>query len=107
MKHKYHAKRTEYKGRKFSSKLEASYCRKLEAAKASGELLFYLEQVPIRIDGGKYYIDFVEFWAPKNGEPGEIVWTEVKGYDLPAGKAKRKAAEERLPWIKINLVRKA
>ena len=106
-KHKFHAKPTTFNNRKYSSKLEASYAQKLEIAKRSGALLFYLEQVPLRLEGGiKYIIDFVEFWAPKEGEEfGDIIWTEVKGLDLQVGKNKRLQAEERYP-ITINVVRK-
>ncbi len=107
LKHKYHAKPTTFNNKKYSSKLEAQYAQKLEFAKTSGQLLFYLEQVPLRLEGQiKYLIDFVEFWAPKDNEnAGDIIWTEVKGLDLQAGKNKRKQAEERY-GIEINVVRK-
>ena len=107
MKHKYHAKPTVFNSKKYPSLLEARYAQKLELAKKSGDLLFYLEQVPLRLGAGiKYVIDFVEFWAPKDGNPGEIVWTECKGMDLQAGRNKRAQALELYPWIEINLVRK-
>lgn len=71
-------------GRKYSSILESNYAAKLELAKESGDLLFYLEQVPMNLPGNtKYRLDFLEFWAPKNGDQGEVVFTEVKGFDTP------------------------
>ena len=107
MKHKYRAKPTTVNGRRYGSKLEAAYSQKLEWAKKSGDLLFYFEQVPIRLPGNTTYrLDFLEFWAPKEGEEaGEVVFTEVKGMDTPVGKIKIAQAEDLL-GIKINVVRK-
>jgi len=107
VKHKYRAQPTTFKGRKYASKLEAKYAAKLELAKKAGDLLFYLDQVPIRLPGSTTYrLDFLEFWAPKEGEEaGDVIFTEVKGLDLALGKMKRSQAEEML-GLKINVVRK-
>lgn len=101
LRHKYHAKRTTLNGKSYASKLEAKYAEKLNAAKASGILLFYLEQVPFRLPGGNTYrLDFMEFWAN-----GEITCTEVKGVDTPSWKIKKRLFEETYP-ITLNVIRK-
>jgi len=88
IKHKFKAKPTVYDGIKYGSKKEANYAFKLDLAKKSGELLFYLRQVPFDLPGGfKHRIDFLEFWAD-----GTAKFVEVKGMDLPMGKLKRKRA---------------
>lgn len=79
-KHKFNAKRTEFNGRSYPSKLEANYASYLERMKASGKVLFYLEQVPFRLPGGVFYrLDFMEFHAPKDDCDGDIIFTETKG----------------------------
>ena len=97
--HKYNAVRTELDGISFPSKAEARYYAQLKMAKAAGQLVFFLRQVPIEIPGSKLVIDFVEFWAD-----GRIVWTEVKGMETPAYKNKKKAVELLYPF-KINQVK--
>ncbi len=100
-KHKFNAIATTYNGKKYPSKLEAAYAKRLEKLKESGEIVFYLEQVPLTLEASvRYVIDFVEFWAD-----GEIKFVEVKGKDLPMGILKRKQAEARYPF-KIEVVRK-
>lgn len=102
---KYKAVRTERKDRTFASKLEAKYYDKLQILKMSGEVDFFLEQVPFRLPGGIIYrLDFMEFWAPKNGEPGDIIFTEVKGYMTPLAQAKISMVTD-LYGIKINIVK--
>lgn len=107
MRHKFNAKPTIFKDKKYSSKLEAKYAQKLDMAQKSGELVFWLEQVPVTLPGGlKYVLDFMEFWASKNNEPGEIVFTECKGYETPEWKIKHKLFIETHPYITLNIVRK-
>ena len=72
----------------------------------AGELLFFLRQVPIHLPGNvRYVIDFLEFHSPKNGDQGEVVFTEVKGIMTPMAQLKIKQAEELL-GIEINIVKK-
>ena len=106
MKHKYGAIRCEMDGIKFGSKLEKSYYQKLKILQASGEILFFLRQTPFHLPGEvRYVIDFVEFWAPKDGDQGDVIFTEVKGFMTAMAKLKI-AQTESLYGIKINIVRK-
>lgn len=93
---KYHAQRTEVDGVWFASQKEARYYQDLLLAKRSGELLYFLRQVPIHIIGGiKYVCDFVEFWRN-----GEVRYTDAKGFRTPVYKIKKKQVEALYP-IKI------
>lgn len=99
-KHKYGAKKTLYNERHFDSKLEARYAQKLDILKKSGELLFYLEQVPFRLPGNvKYRVDFAEFWKD------HVIFTDCKGFDAQLSSMKIKQVEE-IYGIEINIVRK-
>jgi hypothetical protein len=115
---KYNAVRTNG----YASKKEAEYAEGLAAAKAAGDISFWLEQVPFKLPGGsKYLLDFVVFTlVPKTAraehllmvdkiDRAELHWAfdvrfvEVKGRDLPLGKLKRRQTEE-LYGIKIEVV---
>ena len=99
--HKFQAKSVEQDGKKFGSQLENRYYQQLKIRKRSGEILFFLMQVPIDLPGGiKYRIDFVEFHAN-----GEVVFTEVKGMRLTVGQMKIKQVEDLYP-ITINVITK-
>lgn len=101
MKHKFRAKPTTRNGVRYDSQLEARYAAKLDLAQKTGELVFYLRQVPFDLNGGvKYRADFVEFWAD-----GEVRVVDVKGYDTPQSRQKRKQVEAIYP-IEIHLVTK-
>ncbi len=97
--HKYNAVRTEMDGINFPSKAEARYYQQLRKLKSDGQIIFFLCQVPVEIPGTKLVIDFLEFWAD-----GRIVWTEVKGFETPEYKIKKKAVELLYPF-KINQVK--
>ena len=101
MRHKFNAKRTEVEGRFYPSKLEAAYANKLHLAKKSGDLLFWLEQVPFALPGCSYRLDFMEFWSNS-----DIVLTEVKGYSTPMAKLKFKLFSETYPFLTLNIVKK-
>jgi hypothetical protein len=101
LKHKFKAKRTELNGIKFSSKLEAKYYSKLLELKNSGDILFFLMQVPFRLTGGIIYrLDFMEFWSD-----GNVILTEVKGFDTPQSIMKLKMVND-LFNVDIKVVRK-
>lgn len=101
IKHKFHAKQTICDGIKFPSKLEASYYNRLKLYEKSGELLFFLRQVPLHMTGGsKYVVDFVEFWTD-----GTVKFVDVKGMDTPMSKLKRVEIEALYP-IEIEIYRK-
>ena len=80
MKHKYNAKPTKRFWQdgteiKFSSKKEAAYFDKLVLAHKSGDLLFFLRQVPFHLPGSiTYRCDFLEFWRD-----GAVRIVDVKG----------------------------
>lgn len=104
MKHKFNALSCELDGIKFSSKKERAYYNHLKWLKQEGKILFFLMQVPFSLPGNiKYRLDFMEFWAPVGVEPGEIVFTEVKGFKTPIGQLKIAQCEE-IYGIKINVI---
>ena len=91
--HKFSAVRTEVDGIKFGSKKEARYYQQLLFAKKSGDLLFFLRQVPFHLAGGvRYLCDFAEFW--KNGE---VRFVDSKGFRTPMYIAKKKMVEALYP----------
>lgn len=98
--HKFHARRCEVDGKKFPSKLEARYYRHLKTIKLSGELLFFLRQVPFELPGGiSYRVDFVLFWAS-----GDVEFVDVKGMETPISKMKIKQVEEIYP-VEIKIIK--
>jgi hypothetical protein len=93
LRHKFRAKPSEADGIIFASKKEMGYYRELLLRKKSGEVLFFLRQVPFHLPGNvRHVIDFVEFWSD-----GTVHVVEVKGYDTPMGKLKRKQVEDIFP----------
>lgn len=98
--HKFNAKRTEIDGIKFSSSLESKYYQYLNLLIKSGEVVFFLRQVPIHITGGKYICDYQIFWYN-----GEVEFVDVKGFMTPLSKLKIKQVEELYPF-KITIVKK-
>lgn len=100
-KNKFNAKRTEYNGIRYDSKLEARYAEALDGRIASGEVVFRLRQVPLHLPGGVVYrCDFVEFHAD-----GTVHFVDVKGMETPEFKIKKKIVEATYP-IKIELVKR-
>lgn len=97
--HKYHAKITERDGKKFPSKAEARFYDSLKLLQKSGEVLFFLQQVPFQLPGNtKYYADFLIFYSD-----GNCSIVDVKGRDLPMSILKRKQVEDIYP-VKIEIV---
>jgi len=93
LRHKFRAKPSEADGIIFASKKEMDYYRELLLRKKSGEVLFFLRQVPFHLPGNvRHVIDFVEFWSD-----GTVHVVEVKGYDTPMGKLKRKQVMDLYP----------
>lgn len=97
LRHKFNAQPTEVDGRKFGSKKEAAFYKKLCLLKQAGEIVLFLEQVPIRLAGGIVYrLDFLVFWNDGRCEP-----IEVKGFMTAVAKIKLAQAEEILGKITI------
>lgn len=98
IRHKYQAIRTECDGIKFSSKKEAAYYQKLMMVKKSGDLLFFLRQVPFHLPGKiRYIVDFVEFWSG-----GEVRFVDVKGLKTSAYIRNKKMVEDLYSPVKIE-----
>ena len=99
LKHKFKAKRTNVDDIKFSSKKEANRYNTLKLLRKSGEILFFLRQVPFHLPGGvKYVCDFLIFWVN-----GEVTIEDVKGFKTESYKAKKKMVEALYP-IEISEV---
>lgn len=93
IRHKFNAIRTEVDGIKFSSKSEAKRYKNLMLLQASGEVLFFLRQVPIHLPGNtKYVLDFLIFWAN-----GDVTFEDVKGMKTPMYILKKKQVEALYP----------
>lgn len=93
LKHKFKARRTNVDGIKFSSKKEANRYNILKLLQKSGEILFFLRQVPFHLPGGvKYVCDFFIFWAN-----GDVTIEDVKGFKTETYKAKKKMVEAIYP----------
>jgi hypothetical protein len=94
--HKFKAKPVEIDNIKFASKKEAKRYRELLLLKNSGEVLFFLRQVPFHLPGGvKYLCDFMVFW-----NDGNVTIEDVKGVKTPMYILKKKQVEEIYP-VKI------
>lgn len=93
VRHKFNAVRTEVDGVKFSSKKEAKRYSELLQAKVSGDILFFLRQVPFHLPGGvRYVVDFVIFWTA-----GSVSFEDVKGFKTSEYIAKKKIVEALYP----------
>ena len=97
--HKFKARQTINDGIKFASKKEAKYYEHLKTLKKSGEVLFFLRQVPFHlVSNVKYICDFQVFYTD-----GTIKFIDVKGYETPEFKLKKKQVEALYP-VDITLV---
>lgn len=93
IRHKFNAKPTVCDGISFGSKKESKRYVELKQLQSSGEVLFFLDQVPFRLPGGvKYRCDFLVFWAD-----GYVTVEDVKGMRLPLYEAKKKIVESLYP----------
>ena len=100
IKHKFGAKRCERDGVNFQSQLERRYYDQLKLLQRSGDVLFFLMQVPFRLPAGIVYrADFMVFYADGNCE---II--DVKGVETPEFKMKHKLLEEIYP-ITLRIVK--
>lgn len=101
VRHKFGAVSCERDQKKFPSKLERRYYDQLKIRQASGEVLFFLRQIPFDLPGGvKYVCDFAVFLAD-----GEVAFVDTKGRDTTLSAAKRKMVEDLYP-LKIEIVTK-
>lgn len=99
--HKFGAIACERDQKKFPSRLERRYYDLLKMRQSSGDVLFFLRQVPFDLSGGvKYIVDFQVFLAN-----GTVEFIDTKGRDTPLSIAKRKIVEDLYP-IEIQIVTK-
>lgn len=93
-------------GIKFTSQLEADRYRELKLLRASGEVLWFLRQVPFDVATGVVYrADFLVVWN-RTGSPQEIVTIEdTKGHLTDTSRVKIAAVEDRY-GIKVRLLRR-
>jgi hypothetical protein len=87
---KFGAKRTNG----YASKREADYAGLLQLQKNTGVVLDWLEQVPIKLPGTKYVVDFMVIYPG-----GKVKFVEVKGMETPAWRAKMRALAELRPDV--------
>jgi hypothetical protein len=91
--HKFKAKPSEEDGIRFASKKERAYYQGLKLRQKSGEVLFFLRQAPFHLPGNvRHIIDFIEFRTD-----GTVHFVEIKGFDTPLGKLKRKQVMDLYP----------
>jgi len=65
----------------------------LELRKKSGDIVFFLRQVPFFLAGGvRYVVDFVTF-----NSDGSVHFIDAKGFSTPTYKAKKKMVEAMYP----------
>jgi hypothetical protein len=103
---KYGAKKTELDGVTYDSKAEADYAAELKLREKAGEVggIEIQRPFPILINGfsvGVYRADF-SFIDHKEG--GRLRVIDVKGYDTPLSKFKRKCVEA-FYRVKIEVVK--
>ena len=88
-----------YNGVLYASKKEATFAQELDLRVKAGELSFWLRQVPFLLRGGfTYRLDFMVFCSDDrlHGHAfplWDIQCYEVKGYETPVGRLKRKQCE--------------
>ena len=100
IKHKFRAKPDNRDGIRFPSKKEAEYYDKLKRDLQEEKIIFFLMQVPFHIPGGaKYLVDFVVF-----DSNGTVRFIDVKGYETPQFKLKKKLVEQFYP-VKIEVIK--
>ena len=93
LKHKFRAIPTELDGIKFASRKEAKRYRELRLLEKSGELLFFLRQVPFHLPANvKYVCDFLCFW-----QDDTVTVEDVKGIKMPMYVLKKKQVEAIYP----------
>ncbi len=89
-KSKYSAKATVVDGMRFDSKKEAKRYGDLKLLRRSGEVDFFLRQVPFHLPGPtKYLLDFLVFWSS-----GLVTFEDVKGHRTETYIMKKKQVED-------------
>jgi len=97
---KYKAKPTFVDNIRFPSKLEARKYEQLKMLRESGQIKYFLRQVPFDIPKAKYFCDFMVVHSDDR-----IEYIDSKGVETPVFKLKKKQVEALYP-VKINVVKK-
>lgn len=98
---KYKNKSVIDEGERYASKLEYEFKKHLDILKKSGEVNFYLTQVPIRLPGStKYIVDFVVFFSDES-----VRFIDTKGIETDVFKIKKREIEAIYP-IEIEVIKK-
>lgn len=82
-------------GIRFDSKKEARYYEQLKIRIATGEVRYFLMQVPLRLPGGtKYVVDFLVFFTDPDRAPEYV---DVKGVQTKLFRVKKREIEHQFP----------
>jgi len=88
---KYRNKPKEVDGIKFQSQKEADYYTYLKNCE---DVSFFLRQVPFDLPGKiRYFCDFAVFYGSGSGQLYRTVFVDIKGYQTPVFKIKKKQVE--------------
>lgn len=107
---KYNAKPCVIDGNRFPSKIEAAYYLWALDMQRSGEISYFLRQVPIYLPGGiRYVFDFLLFEARSILDQSEVPrgwhkYIDVKGHETKEFKMKRNQVHAIYPQIFIHCV---
>jgi len=101
---KYKSQPTEYMGQRYDSKKEAQYAAILEMSKRAlhpSDKVVSVERQPVfELAGGiKYKADFRVTYAD-----GRVDVIDVKGFETPIFKLKKKLMQDKYPNIKLKII---
>ncbi len=96
-KSKYNAVTVERGGLKMKSKKQAKRFDDLVLLRETGEVLYFLYEVPFRMPGTTYWADFVVFWAD-----GRVTIEDVKGYRTDTYKLKKRMMAIHYKYVDIQ-----
>lgn len=98
---KYNNHPTTVDGIRFDSKKEARYYEQLKIRVATGEVSYFLMQVPLRLPGGtRYVVDFLVFFTDPDRAPEYV---DVKGIQTKLFRVKKREVEHHYP-IQISVL---
>lgn len=102
---KYHAVRTDFKGRNYPSKHQAEKAEMFYQQRDAGIIKGVLEEVPFQLpgktEGGRQIVHRVDFGIIELDD--RVSWYEAKGKELELGRLKRVQVEE-LYHIKVTVI---
>lgn len=106
--HKYGAKRTEYNGESYPSKLEADYARHLDMLQVGGVVKWWERGKPLALiprEGRYAPVTYTpDFWVWEH--TGEQYWVETKGVETPVFRLKMRLFRHVFPDARLKIVYK-